>query len=176
MTRKQFLILSLLCVGLAMVNAASAPFPFDSCKTYVAGQFNATVLFCSGPNSIPHRYIVKFHDTASDSQINDHLRMVNGTLPAGDCSLGNTTLSSICGNCTDSILGPPSDVAEDIVICARCGSERSMNLYASNRSKPSQCGFHYVYNTTFNSTFRGYAAALHSSALQLVLNDPIVIP
>lgn len=162
------LLFLLLATGILDVYSKSVPFPFDSCSTHNAS--DSVVLFCDGPKSIPHRYIVTFRDDAAPDQILTHLKKVNRTLSRGDCSVGDF-LSSTCGNCTDAILGPPPSLVDGILTFTRCSHNYS-NWRQANRTRPSQCGFNYIYD--FNSTFSGYAAALPPNTLKLVLNDPIV--
>jgi hypothetical protein len=165
-------LLCLLAFGILGIQAASVAFPFDQCTTYNAGNIS-TILFCTGPNSIPNRYIVKFQDDATASQILTHLEKVNGTFPGSDCSLGDFSLESACGNCTNSVLGSPPGLDGGIVICSQC-DESGITWQQTNRAQPSQCGFNYIYDSSVNSTFRGYSAALSTSSLKLVLQDPIV--
>ena len=156
------------------------PFPFHECIIHETD--GSSVLLCDGPDSIPNRYIVKFKETATFSQITTHLRNVNSTLPTTDCSFGDwlppLDNPDCKHNCTRNQFTKPASVSVDcgdgFVICNQCNYSE-FNWYRSDRTQPSRCGFSYIYESETNSTsFRGYAAALSRSTLATVLNDPLV--
>jgi prepilin-type processing-associated H-X9-DG protein len=161
--------LVLLAAALLGVQAGSRPFPFDACTTHDAGQSN--VLFCDGPNSIPHRYIVKFKPDVTENQVLSHLEAINGTLPGSDCSLGEWSPSFT--NSTLDLLGRPRP-DDGPVICTRCGFGE-FNWQSTDRSQPAKCGFTYIYDSEINGTsFTAYSAAISGATLSKVLADPIV--
>lgn len=172
----------LLGASLVAAQRREIPFPFEDCIINQAD--NSSVLLCDGPDSIPHRYIVKFKQDATFSEIASHLQSVNSTLPGTDCSFGDwlpPLVDPNCReNCTRDQLTAPASVSVDggdgFVICEQCNYS-DFNLFQSDRTQPSQCGFSYVFDSQTNSSnYRGYAGALDDNTLAIVLKDPIVFP
>ena len=173
----------LLATSLVVAQRRSIPFPFQDCVIHQTD--HSSVLFCDGPDSVPHRYLVKFKPDATFSQIAAHLQSVNASLLGTDCSLGDWTpplLDPNCNgaNCTRFQFTSPATVTaaggDGFVICNNCNYS-DFNFYQSDRTRPSQCGFSHIFEAETNSSsFRGYAAALSSNSLSIALSDPIVPP
>ena len=164
------------------VYSKSVPFPWHGCKSHGSG--DDLVRFCDSPDSIPHRYIVKFKECATDKEILKHLDVINKSFPGTDCSFGNwrpPPHKRDCkgASCTYPNLTSPHSVSvrsgDGFVISTCKKLYQQCKLQRTDRTKPKKCGFTYIYDTRTNFTkFRAYAAALPQCSLDLVLQDGIV--
>lgn len=170
----------LLGASLVAAQAREIPFPFQDCIIHQTD--NSSVLFCDGPDSIPHRYIVKFKQDATFSEIAYHLQSVNASFPGTDCSFGDWLPPlddpNCRENCTRDQFTSPASVSvnggDGFVICEQCNYS-DLNLFQNDRTQPAQCGFSHIFDSQTNSSnYQGYAGALAESTLAIVLNDPIV--
>ena len=162
------------------VDAGGSSFPYQDCTNNHGG--DTSVLYCGGPNSIPNRYIVKFMDSVSTSDIVTHLQSVNATIAGTDCSFGNGKAPPINPNCTRNCTYPDLTSPQSqsfnggsgFAIGSAC-TYANYTWQRANRTRPAQCGFNYIFDTNANgTTFRAYAAALSPSSLSTVLKDPLV--